>query len=559
MKKVTSLFLAVLLIVLMACGCAPTQPAATTQATATAQSGSAEQSGTQQTAAPSETQEDLPENFNAEGYPIVNEAITLRVMGEKHTHHADWASMYVFQTMQELTGIQLDFEMVTDAASYSEKKNLILASGDLPDFFYRGRLTNADVINNAAIGYIIPITDLIDKYAVNLKAVFAENPDAEKMHIFPDGEIYSIGQIGYASTQINNFWWINTLWLDSLGVSTPETMPELYTALKAIKEGDPNGNGDPTDEIPAVGGGNHAAMIEFLMGGFGLNSHGNKEFDLVDGVFTYSKSTETYKKTLQFVRTLYQDGLLDNEFFTKTQKECIAQISEGIVGSYFANNPDSFGVTADHYDDWVAMPVLRGEGYEGNIYYPVGAALNGTNCFAITCLNEYPEATIRWVDYFFGDEGNTMLHGGIEGETFVFNEDGSISYTELITNNPDGLTTNQAIGQYSPWPGGNIPRVMTAGLDPSPKNYEVSNKARELNKQFAGESVWAVILSLEETDAVSTISTDLTNYVAEMTAKMVTGDQEVDALWDEYIKTLDSIGLAEYLEVYEAAYQRWIS
>ena len=44
--------------------------------------------------------------------------------------------------------------------------------------------------------------------------------------------------------------WINTQWLDNLGLEMPTTTEEFYQVMKAFKEQDANGNGDLNDEIP---------------------------------------------------------------------------------------------------------------------------------------------------------------------------------------------------------------------------------------------------------------------------------------------------------------------
>lgn len=43
--------------------------------------------------------------------------------------------------------------------------------------------------------------------------------------------------------------YINRKWLDTLGLSMPQTTDELYAVLEKFRDGDPNGNG-LGDEIP---------------------------------------------------------------------------------------------------------------------------------------------------------------------------------------------------------------------------------------------------------------------------------------------------------------------
>lgn len=52
---------------------------------------------------------------------------------------------------------------------------------------------------------------------------------------------------------------------------------------------------------------------------------------------------------------------------------------------------------------------------------------------------------VRWLDFFYTEEGSRYQYMGIEGETYEVDEDGTYEYVEEITDNPDGLTLDNAI------------------------------------------------------------------------------------------------------------------
>ena len=55
---------------------------------------------------------------------------------------------------------------------WNEKKSLLFASNKLPDAFYgQGILTDVDIMKYASQGMLIPLNDLIDEYAPNLRCV----------------------------------------------------------------------------------------------------------------------------------------------------------------------------------------------------------------------------------------------------------------------------------------------------------------------------------------------------------------------------------------------------
>lgn len=73
-----------------------------------------------------------------DGFPIVKEPITLKMMSQD-VGVADWNQMPVLQEMEKLTGIKLQFQNAP-LDSFATKKNLVFASGDLPDMFYAADL-----------------------------------------------------------------------------------------------------------------------------------------------------------------------------------------------------------------------------------------------------------------------------------------------------------------------------------------------------------------------------------------------------------------------------------
>ena len=54
------------------------------------------------------------------------------------------------------------------------------------------------------------------------------------------------------------------------------------------------------------------------------------------------------------------------------------------------------------------------------------------------------------------------------------------------------------------------------------------------------------------------IVTDITNYFGNMVAQFVTGQLDIDAEWDNYLKKLDDMGLPRLLEIEQAAYDRYV-
>lgn len=61
----------------------------------------------------------------------------------------------------------------------------------------------------------------------------------------------------------------------------------------------------------------------------------------------------------------------------------------------------------------------------------------------------------------------------------------------------------------------------------------------------------------DEIDVINQYQMDIDTYFQQMEAKFITGAESIDQGWDKYVKTLQGIGLEDYLEAYQSAYDRW--
>lgn len=70
--------------------------------------------------------------------------------------------------------------------------------------------------------------------------------------------------------------------------------------------------------------------------------------------------------------------------------------------------------------------------------------------------------------------------------------------------------------------------------------------------------VWpAFNFTPEEQDELTTLQTDIHTYVDEMRDKFASGAAEFDQ-WDNYVQQLEKMNLKRYLEIYQAAYERYL-
>ena len=129
--------------------------------------------------------------FHATGYPIVDEAITLKLTAPKTAIAPDYGQMKIMQDLAKKCNINIEWNNIPEA-DYTTKKNLLVASGDLPDGFWNSKFTDSDLVTYGAEGTIIDIGDLIEKYMPNLSAEMKKDPTIKSKLTAPDGKICSI-------------------------------------------------------------------------------------------------------------------------------------------------------------------------------------------------------------------------------------------------------------------------------------------------------------------------------------------------------------------------------
>src|SRR5690625_4900677 len=238
-------------------------------------------------------------NVNESGFPIVDEEIEMEIFANKPAQNEDndWNDILIWNEYRDMTGIDAKWNLINPDA-LDEKRNLALGSGDLPDAFFLGGLTNTDLLKYGEQETLIPLNDLIDEYAPNLSELMDNDPSIQKALTFPDGNIYSMPALieeDFLSLRLSARPWINEDWLDDLNMDMPETTDEFHAYLKAVKEADPNdGNTVP------YGGTDIAEMMQWLSGSFGVMNRGpsNTNFDLDpddDSKVRFYPTTDEYK------------------------------------------------------------------------------------------------------------------------------------------------------------------------------------------------------------------------------------------------------------------------
>ena len=161
----------------------------------------------------------------------------------------------------------------------------------------------------------------------------------------------------------------------------------------------------------------------------------------------------------------------------------------------------------------------------------------------------------QYIDYGFSEEGAMMMNYGVEGQAHTI-VDGKPVWTDLIVNNPDGLTFAQACYKYA------MPSVWAFLYDSSREASVSSDLAKAASalwhsdRDFSYDFTCHGVLTADEQISVSSDLNDINTYVQEYTNKVIAGLESIDS-WDNYVATVKNHNLDKIIETYVAAEERF--
>ncbi|WP_245832986.1 extracellular solute-binding protein [Oceanobacillus timonensis] len=493
---------------------------------------------------------------NKEGFPIVDEEIQLTMMAPG-SGVEEWENMELLKDYAEKTNIQ--FQYVTPPISdFQTKLNLAFTSGDTGDIIYGAgtdNLTPGMEVDYGEQGVLMPLEELIEEYAPNLKKLLEERPDIKKSITTVDGHIYSLPMVSDETTAqwYTGPLWYNGKWLEELGVEElPKTTDEFYELLKRFKEEDPNGNGQ-ADEIPLLDVKMESSR-PWLLAAFGIKEWGIEENN---GKVRYTPMEEAYKEYLTYMNKLYEEGLLDSETFSQSDEQKKAKGQDSRIGVF----PDwySFFTTGESEEEAVENPMfypLTNDDSKDPVI-PLGHGMT-RGIFSISENNPNPEASIRWIDHFYSSEGFEYLNMGPEGYLWEWEDEEKGTKQKLDT--PEGYESSEDYrGSLTPDYGITTPSLRndldSLGEDTVFEQF-IKKETAEKIEPYGEIGYPLVYLTKEEQKEVNNIEVDLKSYVEQMEAKFITGVEPLSN-WDNYVDTIEKMNIERYVEIHQDAYNRW--
>jgi putative aldouronate transport system substrate-binding protein len=457
-----------------------------------------------------------------------------------------------YQELEKRTGVKVSFQHPA-TGSEKEQFNLMIASGKLPDVIESDFTTYPGGPEKAIQDkIIIPLNEVIEKHAPNLKKYLDENPEVRKEVVTDNGTIYAFPTIGIGNTQSTTGFVVRKDWLDELGLSVPETVEEWTHVLRQFKEK----KGIKTPMTFTLS----ELNVDRLNGAYGIGA----AFYLDNGKVKYGPYEPGYRDYLAQLNAWYKEGLIDPDFAAQDTKAKESKITNGTAGAF----PSYIGPigkyllamqSANPKVDFVATqhPVLK-KG-DAPVIFNAAYTYRGQGSAGITTSNKHPEETAKWLDYLYSEEGHMLKSFGIVGVTYNM-INGYPTYTDLIMKNPDNLSVAEAMSKYlrvsSPSPGFVGDSRYAEQYNSFAQQKEASTTFNVYFKNLEKTRLPRVTESTEEGQELSSIMSEIDTYRSEMFLKFVMGAEPL-ANFDKYRDQMKSMKIERAVAIKQSSLERY--
>lgn len=529
---------------------------------------------------------------------VAEEKVTVSLLTTRNsTATNDIEDVWFFKYLAQKMNVDFELEQTLET---DQRISLMFASDSVPDLVWGIRLSNNDVmVYGMQEGMRLNWKDLITPELMpNTYQAMQDYPDAFTASTAPDGNIYTLPMITGSSYYANTGsfsaairMYINKDWMDACGITElPTTLDEYLEVLRTFKEKDPMGLGE--NNIPLIG--NQEKDKTFVWNALGFHGTATQaygtSFDLKDNQLVLPCYTEEAKEFITFYNTLYNEGLISPDYFTLDQTAARGLMASGVCGVL---GDSTLAAIGDAWSSWIALSPLTSDVNDVAV-----AAFNpgySVGQLYASAYTEHPEVLARIVDYMYSDEGALYYnYGPMKGteetlgvvDGWYYDENNRITTDKVVNGEFTDISeyAYQYIKSYSSAPGrfdhysqtaaamagiefpgkemtivdkltgAEIPSlIMDVYTDDNNDGHWRITQSEAMIDHLTAVRLPDVYLTAEQNQRVADLSTVINDYVTAESAKFIVGTRPLSEL-DAYFEELKSLGIEEYIAIYQEAY-----
>lgn len=499
-------------------------------------------------------------------YPVEGD-VSLTYFGKLHSKVAKdypgWEALDIVQDWFEITGVTLTFQC-PPAGMEEEQFNLMLAAGDYADIIVYDMVSlEGGLTKLHEDGVVIDLTDYLEEYAPNYWKYLTDNPDSMREVMNDEGRIFCFAFAkggGYLLSTQGPI--LREDMLADLGLEAPETIDDWDAVLKAVKASDDT-------MIPFTG--TMTQLFRAFSPAYGapatfdVKDSAGKWFADDEGVVRYSPIEPAFKDFLAKMNEWYAAGLIDPDIVSLDDAGRDTKMSAGIAFSTFGAGSNQIGSYMNANADnptYSTVGVRQPSLVAGDqVKYITEYNATANDQMAISTSNKHAIETIQMYDWAYGEEGNLRMNWGIEGESFVYGEDGKPHYTDLILKNPDGKSIDTALANYA-LTAVKGPAMLVQDPDYMMEYYALDQQKRSMeawsDKDMDSRRFPNVSYTEAESQAITNAMADINTYVDSMIIKFLVGTESLDN-FDAFVAQVNNMGIQNVIDAQQTAVDRYLS
>ena len=294
-------------------------------------------------------------------------------------------------------------------SQYDTNVSMVISMGSLPDIMVVSSQDEIEQLVEAGL-----IEDLTESYnnciSDRIRKMYESYGDSLKDMVTYDGKIMALPETNI--TDGPNLVWLRKDWMDKLGLSAPHTINDVVNIVKRFISEDPGNNGvDASGKPNTVGlavdtdvtgecGYSSEFLLDIIFACFG--AYPKQWIMNDDGEIVYGSVTNEAKEALSYISSLYNQGVIDNDFLLRTSTNICELIENGLCGSFFGpwwapNNPLANAVSRNPDADW--QPYLIATDSDGTTSYH-----SQNPCYKYVVVRkgyEHPEIAAKMISVMF--------------------------------------------------------------------------------------------------------------------------------------------------------------
>ncbi|WP_314586756.1 extracellular solute-binding protein [Paenibacillus terrigena] len=324
---------------------------------------------------------------------------------------APWGETVTTKWIQENKKVSINYLPTNGNAK--QRFNAMYASGELPEVISLSPGPELDRLISE--GQLVELDPYLDKYP-NLKK--AAGDQIININRSEDGKLYVFPEwyVGGDHMNGNGGWAVNRKIYKEMGSPKLETLTELESYLRAVKEKYPN-------VIPLeVGAPYDIKMIYSAFKENGTPYFMNRMFYPEGNTLKPITEDPAFKEFMLFASRLYRDKLMTQDVFTQKADQMIEKLSQGKVAVSISANlsgrarvPNSTLRAQDPEGGYEFIWPIHKEGLDKNKIYPNYTGREGGGKIVITKNAKDPERIFAYLDWATSNEGQSVLWFGPPG------------------------------------------------------------------------------------------------------------------------------------------------